>query len=157
MQVSDYPICPGVRATCGSGIGRIGVIAHETGHFFGLSNRHDTDRVPGRVSAPGAGWPTAGGLIADSCLRRISRPGAGLSTDVTIDSDVDGNARWHDADDDDDGLAEMIEPGLDTDPLDSDTDDDGLADGFEDNYDPNPPDSYTAVRGPEHHANGYRR
>jgi hypothetical protein len=42
---------------------------------------------------------------------------------VTIDSDVDGITRWHDADDDNNGVVETIEPGLDTEPLNSDTDD----------------------------------
>ncbi len=63
-----------------------------------------------------------------------------------VDTDLDGLPDSIDADDDNDGLTDIVEalPGIGTDPLDADSDDDGLSDGFEVNYLAAPPDTYSA-------------
>lgn len=42
VRVGKYHVNPGVWGVSGSTIGRIGVVAHESAHALGLSDRYDT-------------------------------------------------------------------------------------------------------------------
>ncbi|MFN0244328.1 MAG: M6 family metalloprotease domain-containing protein [Planctomycetota bacterium] len=74
VKVGDYNISPGLWGTSGSGPGRIGVVCHELGHFFGLPDLYDTD---GTSQGIGNWCLMAGGSWGfDSSQQRPSHPSA---------------------------------------------------------------------------------
>ena len=77
VTVGDYNISPGLWSTSGSAPGRIGVVCHELGHFFGMPDLYDTGGV-GAASQGIGNWclMAAGSWGFDSSQRNPSHMAA---------------------------------------------------------------------------------
>ncbi|MDI6783712.1 MAG: M6 family metalloprotease domain-containing protein, partial [bacterium] len=58
--VSYYHTEPALRGSSGKNMGRIGVICHESGHFFGLPDLYDTDGTTGGLGEGAGAWSLMG-------------------------------------------------------------------------------------------------